>query len=70
MLANRALDNFRSNKPSIILSHGPHHFRNLTQALIDCANPNERARLLDSIEFVTDTPINSIDQNEKKNLYS
>jgi len=66
MLANRALNNFRSNKPSIILSHGPHHFRNLTQALIDCANPIERARLLDSIEFVTENaPINSIDQNKK-----
>jgi len=66
VLANRALNNYRSNKPSIILSHGPHHFRNLTQALIDCADPNERARLLDSIEFVTENaPMDSIDKNKK-----
>lgn len=66
VLAHRALNNYRSNKPSIILSHGLHHFRNLTQALIDCADPNERAQLLDSIEFVTENAqMDSIDKNKK-----
>jgi hypothetical protein len=66
LLANRALNNYRSNKPSIILAHGEHQLHSLAQTLLDCADPDERASLLNSIEFVTGNhPVTTIDQNKK-----
>jgi hypothetical protein len=66
LLANRALNNYRSNKPSIILAHGEHQLHSLAQTLLDCADPDERASLLNSIEFVTGNhPVATIDQNKK-----
>jgi hypothetical protein len=66
LLANRALNNYRSNKPSIILAHGEHQLHSLAQTLLDCADHHERESLLNSIEFVTGNhPVATIDQNKK-----